>query len=534
MTIYSNFDLIDFESIELLFMHIFDFRMFKNQSINLNANYNIKYFEENGPCIEIQSNIEYVDLFNDSKVNIKVICGENSTGKTTIINLLRFLFSKSNESFFVVYKDKNNTFMSNISLKIIYKDEKIILKNRNRIDDYSIKNFSCGSIKEESDSELHHEIAVFYASNSTLCNEVLNRQKGDSLFTHFKIDFVRFDEKLFALTEFIQKIINLNVNYFEFEKQIKICPMFYLFLSIAQDNTFNKWWENVPSDLESITDLLNYFLKTIESIKVIEMFNQNIIDLLENSFSYANFEKKYSKLLKISRVADKWFHRKFKNMHIYEERLLSLCQLFPFKYIKETNEKIFLSQYSAGEVQMIKMIYSLLPELSQIDKGFIYADEPDVHFHPEWKRSFLLNYLFAMNKIRNHLAKLNPNKAEIFKNKIYNIIFTTHSPFLISDLQSQNIVFLKKYGFNNTIVNCEIDNPFAGNIGELFYSHFFMNETMGAFSKKVISDYLNKIKSPINQFQYDLIYKVFNAISDKILRNLLLMKLNEAVINEKD
>jgi hypothetical protein len=53
--------------------------------------------------IEIKKKNNFVDLFEDEHVNVKVICGKNGSGKTTLLSLLE---RSNSEQCIYLFKDK--------------------------------------------------------------------------------------------------------------------------------------------------------------------------------------------------------------------------------------------------------------------------------------------------------------------------------------------------------------------------------------------------------------------------------------------
>ena len=92
-------------------------------------------------------------------------------------------------------------------------------------------------------------------------------------------------------------------------------------------------------------------------------------------------------------------------------------------------------------------------------------DEMELCFHPEYQRTFV-------KRLTNLLidSKLNT----IFS---INIILTTHSPFVLSDIPLSNILFLKKGKVANNAVTI---NPFGANVNDILKQSFFLeNGFMG-------------------------------------------------------
>ena len=113
----------------------------------------------------------------------------------------------------------------------------------------------------------------------------------------------------------------------------------------------------------------------------------------------------------------------------------------------------------------------------------LLIDEIDLYCHPQWQQK-LLNYL------------IEEVKAE-YSNKKVQIIFTTHSPIVLSDMPRSNVIFLKREDGK-----CHIDEDdnheetFGANIYKLFDDAFFLGEIgqIGEFAKGKIQAIIDKIK----------------------------------------
>lgn len=106
----------------------------------------------------------------------------------------------------------------------------------------------------------------------------------------------------------------------------------------------------------------------------------------------------------------------------------------------------------------------------------ILFDELELYFHPELQRMFITYLLTALNSV------------ELKYVKGLNIMMVTHSPFVISDLPKENVLFL------GNSMNMLVDNTFAANISELLNNHFFLGQSIGELA-------VRKLKSIINVFK---------------------------------
>jgi predicted ATPase len=141
-------------------------------------------------------------------------------------------------------------------------------------------------------------------------------------------------------------------------------------------------------------------------------------------------------------------------------------------------------------------------------------DEIELYFHPEMQQNFISDFFGALKRLNlGHDWGLN-------------CIFITHSPFILSDIPHQNILFLDEKG--KTYTDPKNKLTFGGNIHELLKHHFFLKEgTIGAFAKETIDslitfltpkdeklDQKNLAKLPVRVIEW-------NAVSAKQLIELI-------------
>jgi hypothetical protein len=107
-------------------------------------------------------------------------------------------------------------------------------------------------------------------------------------------------------------------------------------------------------------------------------------------------------------------------------------------------------------------------------------------------------------------------------NKVTNIIFTTHSPFILSDLPKENVIFLEKgkqvYPFEDR------KQTFGANIHTLLSHGFFMKEgLMGEFAKDKINQVYNFISRKDTSFikTKEEAQNIINLIGEPMLKKEL-------------
>lgn len=193
-------------------------------------------------------------------------------------------------------------------------------------------------------------------------------------------------------------------------------------------------------------------------------------------------------------------------------RKLSCIENFIEK-VQQINQSKFgldikLLNISDGEgvfINTFSTIYSVLKKKGYKNK-ILLLDEPDLNLHPEWSRRFI-----------SILKELVDNN---FEGDSLQIIISTHSPFIVSDIPKNNVfnLILSKdiLDYDNAnkseiiIENAKVS--FGANIYELMSDSFFMKASIGEFARKIILKYIeNKEK----------IYEVLDYIDDDIIKNMI-------------
>ena len=127
---------------------------------------------------------------------------------------------------------------------------------------------------------------------------------------------------------------------------------------------------------------------------------------------------------------------------------------------------------------------------------------------PEYQRTFLYKLLQSIQRLH-----LNTYCG-------FNIIITTHSPFLLSDIPQSNVLYLED---GHVVDKSYMQNPFAANVNDILRQSFFLkNGFMGEFAKqkilKVIDSYTKK-KLDTNEFKEAV--ELLTLIGEPLLKNKL-------------
>lgn len=206
------------------------------------------------------------------------------------------------------------------------------------------------------------------------------------------------------------------------------------------------------------------------------------------------------------------------------------------EFLKEFVKNFFLSfqnrpyasfewsnSFSSGQKAMIDLysrFYSIKKEIdsNECHHILILIDEGEVYLHPQWQKSFISNIITFLKRL--------------FPNKITQIILTSNSPILLSDLPKECVIFLKEVNGEIKIVDGLKDkNPtFAANIHSLFSDSFFLKgDLIGDFAKSKINWLINILNGDIGTIREneEVIRKMINMIGEPLIKNKLLSMLED-------
>ncbi len=183
-----------------------------------------------------------------------------------------------------------------------------------------------------------------------------------------------------------------------------------------------------------------------------------------------------------------------------------------FEFLDSVNElredflfKLNLSEMSSGQEAFLFKMSKIHAGLKHADNLFgnqngsclVLIDEIDMFIHPDWERIIL----FEIQK----LFKKSKHKCEL--------IFSTHSPITLSDLQANSVVYI------NNISEEPFKRPdflpLFQNIHLLLNGPFFLKETHGQMAKEFVREIVLRLEK-FEKAPKSLDKKSFNELSNKI------------------
>ncbi|MCD4667793.1 MAG: ATP-binding protein [Sulfurimonas sp.] len=527
---------------ELVYLWVEDYKNIKKQGFNFSPKFECKY-DEDAEELTIDKK-EHLENFFGENINITAIVGENGSGKSNIFEKLLNLFAKkSNDDYnkFICLYLYNNELYQYTNIK----SEKL---------HYLVNHCTNNHILSE-----HNDLIALYINNQY---ETVEDRDSEQLFT----------ENSKYSKNYINKI--LISNYINYKQSNQTTQKFFkptkVMIKISGDNFINhilnedrdyykdETWVEVTEEKSKLKNSTFFNkLKIIEKIFNIKKDSHNEVPsytILEDRNDKSYFNRKYtikenfiSNVPQIIQDNDSINNNFEIIMSDITPQIFQFIQDLPYIFdIIVQDDNISFNDLSYGERQLLVQLNFILFYLNQdnyekywsyqdekggeegyatkkIDKIIVLLDEFELGLHPNWQKKFISYIIDFFKDIKKDIS----------------IVIATHSPFLLSDLSKENIIFLKK---NNEIGNCinatkDIDiNPFGANIHTLLSHGFFMQDgLMGEFAKGKIEDlinYLNDKESDIND--NNEAQKLLNIIGEPVIKNQLQKMLDSKRLSKVD
>jgi hypothetical protein len=336
-----------------------------------------------------------------------------------------------------------------------------------------------------------------------------------------------FNENIFLE---INKLIEKNQHEFKRLEEIsKHCFKLY-----TEDNNSNEKFKKgiifhfflfaIYNDFFKRSSTMDDLLQYINSLSLdANIFNSMLDYLISQKSQSQNYEiDKINNLLKN-------LDEHFKNIKISESKeffgngnyklsvnnylwnfLKEILGITDFKSEALINYSI--TPFSSGEEAILYQLseFHETINISEKDNIIISIDEGELYLHPEWQRKYI-NTLY-------HFFQHYGNKF----NKEIQIIVTSHSPFIVSDIPKYNLIFLTKDDNGNCKVSKSENHlpTLGGNIFELFNDGFYLKEFISEFAFEKINQAIKWLNDEESDFNSILEVESFNKlIGESLIRD---------------
>ena len=536
-------------------------RLFKEQIFNFSYEYKVDFnFETNE--LKIDKNPDYIENFyGESIYNISPVVGINGSGKTTILNLIgtylpdKYEQDPDNQYFFLFeigkQEDKVRFKVSSNNLSVAtlqecwgqtfyrsqdgsfdcdpeyYDDTKNILY-------VNLLNKGGGTIGH---TTLNQEgLAMFiysylWLSDRKIVSSVLScsleidpyglKDYSDSIprginaigfFIYKSIHNIFYEED-----EFIKKCLSesllskcekyLKEDVFDYEES-----GFNLLLDIVKELDQNevKEKDNKLKDgtgkvrkeyVESIIAIVKIFKEIRENGSLIDNYSSSILLKYSNN-NRRLFEDLNDRLLQYT-----------KSKGPMRDLCYDLNKSFNNYYLlKETPDY----HMSTGEGNLIEIFSQLYTYLSMHEESsgdiILLVDELESGMHLEWSRRLIKVLIDNLSEILDIEGK----------GRKIQLSFTTHSPYMLSDIKPGNVIMIEKNQETGYSEGKVLQNTFAKNIQEIMKENLIDN-IYGDFALAKINSMIERLNGEEeHEGNEEELLKEIHLISEPILRNKLL------------
>lgn len=540
---------------ELVYLWVENYKNIQKQGFKFSPRFECKYDGEN---LTITEDKDYVSIFPDN-INITAIVGENGTGKSRLLcaildnvnehnisddrikPFIQCYFDKYNKNFIIesysLLSNESQINCPDIDYELVQVSDTGIIKNfdfRDKMFFYHYKNDLAYPINDNKYGTYNEKIIKFTEPNkpnNKIDLEIEEEKNLKKLL--FLIDSTKYsiDENKFFVpykvslqkenVRFLGKNRTNDSKYIELKNQFK--PQNKIKELLLLENILfikNLSEENSNEDLFQDITLPSFDINTINITQEIDTFRTNFLSInfqskidkcrknIKDNHNRDNYreslvinecEKSLNLFKNIDTIISILYQKYNESIYYPNSELINnndsnitlIMNLPRFLKIEliDSRTGVEYSELSTGEKSLLDVVYSIKNIIELRIKNnlsnsiFILLDEIESYLHPIWQKN-LIQYIY--------------NFVKIYSIDIH-IILTSHSPFILSDIPKENVIFLEKYkkdeDKNQKEGNCknatkDIElKTFGANIHTLLSNGFFMSDgLMGEFAKSKIEE----------------------------------------------
>lgn len=322
-----------------------------------------------------------------------------------------------------------------------------------------------------------------------------------------------------ALSYLVNKTFNIAETYPGYERFSKLRTNFDYYEGIDEElneTEVNSLILQIKNDPSHIALKVKQTVEFINRLSVLESEDQ---DSMFGKFTYDWYIRKlYDENKSFESPIDIMLHfpPPIFDCLIYLDDLKGKRKDVPFEKLS-SGERQFIYTF-ASTAYHIRNIASV-PEKADRVKYHnvnIFMDEIELCFHPEYQRKFVNEFISMVERIKlNEYCNIN-------------VILSTHSPFVLSDIPKSNILFLKD-GTRPPRLQ-EMINPFCANVCDLLHQSFFMEDGfIGDWAKTKVNDLLGYLTTGECKCEWNKVEarKVIQLVGEPLLKGSLMNLYNE-------
>ena len=467
------------------------------------------------------------------------------SGKSTLLRLMRELGKKSdshlesNSSYFKVFRDNekfkvdkhNIDIQENENFEVYGDDEQFQEPNVNTaINYYNLHNQSFWGVTGVPENSNILEMEINWSSLANYFR-IYSEFYDKEIFSDFKFKILltksssypeSSTKELNNKKEFIKDVCLRLISFFIEKRQDSLGDLKEKIDKALKDIAHFKYRndDDCESDitfyLEKMRYLDNELASLMNSLKVenqkvsfFEVF-QKISDFLFLLNNYIMSIENEKILIKFSRDLSQ------------DQEFLDICKKFD-SLRSFLNQNSYLGFnilefdsfcMSAGETNFIRLFSNALTsqQFNEDIRDYIFLiDEIEMGMHLEWSRKLINNFVEFLKRERRR------------EDVNLQLIFTTHSPYMLSDIKPGNVIMLEKNQETGYSEGKVLQNTFAKNIQEIMKENLIDN-IYGDFALAKINSMISRLNGEVAQAgdEEEGLLKEIHLISEPILRNKLL------------
>ena len=519
---------------ELVYLWVKDYKNIHKQGFNFSSRFECNYnYDANE--LTIDKNNNYIPDFFGKNINVTAIVGKNGSGKSSIAEVVSIFSWKEfldEETFLVFFNGKefsfkqgytNSDFKYQISNKTKYKhqntsiartistlyfgNELSTIFNNPKMENIKLYNGNINTFQDKTkdleslkyprmNKEKIDKFEIFNNRFHFILNHNKNILKNLDkilIFDRYRKELHFYEMiSLIASDKNIQKLVEYKEDKRKtiFEENASLSAttnienLLYKLLIIFRLSQYEK-------NLNKITERIfeNFIDKDFSKKSFLDIFE--IINEYDNQYKIYSEKNVYDILSSYNYVDNEiWIENNLTHIDVGLEianpllKLLKTNNIVRIEFLNSLDDNFTYFSLSSGERNYIEIfvtyIHQLLSQKKIQRKNIFFFDEIDLGLHPSWQKRLIKDIIFYAN--------------EYFEYSIH-LIFTTHSPFLLSDIPKQNIIFLD----TDDESKCKVvdglkekQQTFGANIHTLLSDSFFMKGgLMGEFAKSKINEIID-------------------------------------------
>lgn len=166
---------------------------------------------------------------------------------------------------------------------------------------------------------------------------------------------------------------------------------------------------------------------------------------------------------------------------------------------------MLLKELSDGEHQLLHSLG--LCVLFRDTNCLLLLDEPETHFNPNWRASFI-----------TRLRQCLPDQRDVGQE----MLITTHTPFLISDSKPDKVLVFNKDETTGVVsINHPDYNTLGASINKITMNTFGKRETIGGYAQALLEDLRRRFEAG-GEDRESLITEIHQQLGDSVEKLLLI------------